>query len=206
MSGTASASAPSPHPVIHPSVYVAPSAQLFGAFEIGPESSIWPNVVVRAEAQYVKVGRFSNLQDFVMIHVGYGHPTEIGDFCSITHHATVHGCRIEDDCLIGINAVVMDGAVIGRGSIVAGGAMVREGSVFAPGSIIAGVPAKQIAERDNARANRMNAWQYHWNAQSYRRGDHRAWSSPEYATWLREIAAKIDRDEDLAAAPRSSPA
>lgn len=206
MSGTAPASAPSPHPVIHPSVYVAPSAQLFGAFEIGLESSIWPNVVVRAEAQHVKVGRFSNLQDFVMIHVGYGHPTEIGDFCSITHHATVHGCRIEDDCLIGINAVVMDGAVIGRGSIVAGGAMVREGSVFAPGSIIAGVPAKQIAERDNARANRMNAWQYHWNAQAYRRGDHRAWSSPEYATWIREIAARIDRDEDLAAAPRSSPA
>ncbi len=86
----------------------------------------------------------------------------------------------------------MDGAVIGRGSIVAGGAMVREGSVFAPGSIIAGVPAKQIAERDNARANRLNAWQYHWNAQAYRRGQHRSWTGPEYEAWLREIAAKIE--------------
>ncbi len=189
-------------PGIDPSVFVAPTAQLFGSIEIGAESSVWPNVVVRAESHHVKVGRYTNLQDFVMIHIGYEHPTEIGDFCSITHHATVHGCRIEDDCLIGINAVVMDGAVIGRGSIVAGGAMVREGSVFGPGSIIAGVPAKQIAERDNARANRMNAWQYHWNARAYRRGDHRAWTGPEYEAWLREIAAKIERDEDLEVAPR----
>lgn len=189
---------------IDASVFVAPTAQLFGAIEIGVGSSVWPNVVVRAEAHHVRVGRYTNLQDFVMIHIGYGHPTEIGDFCSITHHATVHGCRIEDDCLIGINAVVMDGAVIGRGSIVAGGAMVREGSVFGPGSIIAGVPAKQIAERDNARPNRLNAWQYHWNAQAYRRGDHRAWTRPDYEAFMREIAAKIERDEDLAAAPRQA--
>ncbi len=193
-------------PVIHPSVFVAPSAQLYGALELGAESSVWPNVVVRAEAHHVKIGRYTNLQDFVMIHVGYGHPTEIGDFCSITHHATVHGCRIEDDCLIGINAVVMDGAVIGRGSIVAGGAMVREGSVFGPGSIIGGVPAKLVAERDCARANRLNAWQYHWNARAYRRGDHRAWTGPDYEAWIREIAAKIERDEDLEAAPRPAPA
>lgn len=190
--------------MIHPSVWVAPTAQLYGALEIGAESSVWPNVVVRAESHHVKVGRYTNLQDFVMIHIGYGHPTEIGDFCSITHHATVHGCRIEDDCLVGINAVVMDGAVIGRGSIVAGGAMIREGSVFPPGSIIAGVPAKQVAERDCARANRMNAWQYHWNARAYRQGNHRAWTGPEYEAWLREIAEKIERDEDLLAAPRSA--
>lgn len=193
-------------PRIHSSVFIAPTAQLFGGIEIGAESSIWPNVVIRAEAHHVKVGRYTNLQDFVMIHVGYGHPTEIGDFCSITHHATVHGCRIEDDCLVGINAVVMDGAVIGRGSIVAGGAMVREDSVFPPGSIIAGVPAKKLAERDSARANRRNAWQYHWNARAYRRGDHRAWTGPEYEAFIREIAAKIERDEDLAVAPRNAPA
>jgi len=189
-------------PRLDPSVWCAPSALLHGHVRIGAESSVWPNVVVRAEAHHVQVGRYTNLQDFVMIHVGYAHPTEIGDFCSITHHATVHGCRIEDDCLIGINAVVMDGAVIGRGSIVAGGAMVREGSVFPPGAIIAGVPAKQIAERDNARANRRNAWQYHWNARAYRRGDHRAWTGPEYEAFMREIDAKLERDLDLAAAPR----
>ena len=184
-------------PKIDPSVYLHESAQLYGRVDIGAESSVWPNVVVRAETMHVRVGRYTNLQDFVMIHVGYGHPSEIGDFCSITHHSTIHGCRIEDDCLIGINAVVMDGAVVGAGSIVAGGAMIREDSVFAPGSIIAGVPAKQIAERDSARANRQNAWQYHWNAQAYKRGDHRSWDSAEYKDWIRELAAKIERDEDL---------
>lgn len=182
---------------IHPSVFLHPTAQLYGRVSIDAESSVWPNVVVRAEANEVRVGRYTNLQDFVMIHVGYGDSTEIGDFCSITHHATVHGCRIEDDCLVGINAVVMEGAVIGRGSIVAGGAMIREGSEFAPGSIIAGVPAKQIAERDSARPNRLNAWQYHWNAKAYARGDHRSWTGPEYEAWLREITLAIETDADL---------
>ena len=182
---------------IDASVYRHASAQIYGRVEIGAESSIWPNVVIRAEAHAVRIGRYTNLQDFVMVHIGYGHSTEIGDFCSITHHATVHGCKIEDDCLIGINAVVMDGAVVGKGSIVAGGAMIKEGSVFAPGSIIAGVPAKLVAERDCAKANRMNAWQYHWNAQAYKRGDHRSWDGPEYDTWIKDLALKVERDEDL---------
>lgn len=184
-------------PTIDPSVYQHESALLYGKITVGAESSIWPNVVLRAEANEIRIGRYTNLQDFVMVHIGYGHSTEIGDFCSITHHTTVHGCKIEDDCLIGINAVVMDGAVIGEGSIVAGGAMIREESEFPPGSIIAGVPAKQIAERDSSKANRQNAWQYHWNAQAYKRGGHRAWDGAEYEAWMREMVDKIDRDEDL---------
>jgi carbonic anhydrase/acetyltransferase-like protein (isoleucine patch superfamily) len=183
---------------IDPSVFVSPSAQIYGSVEIEAESSIWPNVVIRAEAQHVRIGRYTNLQDFVMVHVGYDDPTEIGDFCSITHHATVHGCKIEDDCLIGINAVVMDGAIIGKGSIVAGGAMIRENSVFEPGSIIAGVPAKKIGERDSARPNRKNAWLYHLNAQAYKRGDHRAWATPEYEQRLRELDIQLETDADLA--------
>ena len=188
----------SERPEIDPDIFVAPTAQIFGNVQIGAESSIWPNVVIRAECQHVRVGRYTNLQDFVMIHVGYEHATEIGDFCSITHHSTIHGCKIEDDCLVGINAVVMDGAVIGRGSIIAGGAMIREDAKFAPGSIIAGVPAKQIGERDSARANRRNAWQYHWNAEAYKRGEHRAWVGPAYERWILELSAKLETDADLA--------
>ena len=184
-------------PEIAPNVFVAPTAQIFGNVQIGSESSIWPSVVIRAECQHVRVGRYTNLQDFVMIHVGFEHGTEIGDFCSITHHSTIHGCKIEDDCLVGINAVVMDGAMIGKGSIIAGGAMIREDSVFGPGSIIAGVPAKQIAERDSARANRQNAWIYHWNAAAYKRGDHRAWTGPDYKRWLVELAKELETDADL---------
>jgi carbonic anhydrase/acetyltransferase-like protein (isoleucine patch superfamily) len=139
----------------------------------------------------------TNIQDFVMVHVGYEDATTIGDFCSITHHATVHGCTIEDHCLVGINAVVMEGARIGRGSIVAGGAVVREGASYPPGSIIAGIPAKKIAERDNARANRLNAWLYHRNAQHTRRGDYRAWEGAEFDAWRRAKRAEIEADRDL---------
>ena len=181
----------------HESVWVAPGAQLYGKIAIGEGSSIWPCCVIRCECHSVRIGRMTNLQDFVMIHVGYGEPTVIGDFCSITHHATVHGCTIEDHCLVGINAVVMDGAVIGRGSIVAGGALVPEGRVYPPGSVIAGVPAKVIAQRDSARANRINAWVYHRNAQRTRAGDQRAWTGEEYASWLVAKRAEVERDMDL---------
>jgi len=87
--------------------------------------------------------------------------------------------------------------MIGKGSIIAGGAMIREDAAFGPGSIIAGVPAKQIAERDSARANRQNAWIYHWNAEAYKRGDHRAWTGPDYKRWLVELAKKLETDADL---------
>ena len=165
---------------IDPSVYVAPSAELYGRIQVGEGSSLWPHCVVRSECQHVRVGRMTNLQDFVMVHVGYDHPTEIGDFCSITHHATIHGAVVEDDCLIGIQATVMDGAVIGRGSIVAPGAVVREAMVVPPESIVAGVPAKVLKQRNSTAENRLNAWHYHRNAQAYKRGEQRAWDGAEY--------------------------
>jgi carbonic anhydrase/acetyltransferase-like protein (isoleucine patch superfamily) len=181
---------------IDESVYVAQGVQLYGKISVGAESALWPNVVIRAEANEVRIGRYTNLQDFVMVHIGYGNDTVIGDFVSITHHSTIHGCTIEDDCLIGINAVIMDGAVIGRGSIVAGGAMVTEAKEFPPNSIIAGVPAKLVKERDNVHENRLNAWQYHYNAQCYKRGHHRAWEGPEYEAWLVQKRADIAAGRD----------
>jgi carbonic anhydrase/acetyltransferase-like protein (isoleucine patch superfamily) len=181
---------------IHASAWIAPSALLSGAVSIAADVSVWHNAVMRAECCEIEIGRMTNIQDFVMIHVAFASPTRIGEFCSITHHATVHGCTIEDHCLVGINAVVMDGAVIGRGSIVAGGALVPEGKVFPPGSIIAGVPAKVIAQRDSARANRMNAWVYHRNAQRTRAGDQRAWTGDEYERWLVAKRAEVERDAD----------
>jgi len=182
---------------IDPSAWVAPSAQLYGKISIAGNASVWHNVVMRAECCHIEIGRMTNIQDFVMIHVSFDAPTVIGEFCSITHHATVHGCTIEDHCLVGINAVVMDGARIGRGSIVAGGAMVPEGREYPPGSILAGVPAKVIAERDSSRANRLNAWVYHRNAERSRRGDFRAWTGDEYRAWHEAKRAEVERDGDL---------
>ncbi len=186
-----------PDLAIHSSVWVAPSAQLFGKIAIGEDSSVWHNVVARAECQEIRIGRMTNVQDFVMLHVGYDVPTIIGDFCSITHHATVHGAALGNACLIGIGAVIMDGAVIGEGSIVAGGAVVTEGATFSKGSVIAGVPARQIAERDSARANRLNAWLYHRNAQATQRGLHRTWDGPEFEAWRDAKRAEIEEDGDV---------
>ncbi len=184
-------------PKIDPSAWIAPTAQLYGAIEIAQNVSIWHNAVLRAECQRIEIGRMTNLQDFAMAHIAYDNPTVIGDFCSITHNATIHGCTVGDHCLVGIGAVIMDRAVIGEGSIVAGGAFVTERSVFPPHAIIAGVPAKQIGERDCARANRLNAWMYHRNAEFTRRGDYGAWIGPEYDAWLEAKSAEIEADRDL---------
>jgi carbonic anhydrase/acetyltransferase-like protein (isoleucine patch superfamily) len=184
-------------PIVATSAWVAPSAQLYGAVSVGEDVSIWHNAVLRAECQHIQIGRMTNVQDFVMVHVGFDEPTRIGEFCSITHHTAIHGCVIGDHCLIGINAVIMDGAVIGRGSIVAGGAFVKEGSVFPENSIVAGIPAQQIAERDNSRANRLNAWVYQRNAEFSRRGDHRAWVGDEYESWHARKIEQIESDQDL---------
>jgi len=181
--------------------WIAPTAQIFGRVAVGAGSSLWHNAVARAECQEIRIGRCTNVQDFAMLHVGYAHPTRIGDFCSIAHHATVHGCTLEDAVLVGVGAVIMDGAVVGAGAIVAGGAVVPEGRVVAPGSVVAGVPAKPISVGDHSRANRMNAWLYHRNAEAYRRGEHRAWDGPDFEAWRRAKQAEVDTDLDLAAFP-----
>ncbi len=186
---------------IHESVWIAPGVQIYGRVSIAAHASLWPNAVIRAEAQSVRIGRMTNLQDFAMVHVGYDAPTVIGEFCSITHRATIHGATIGDHCLIGIGATIMDGAVIGKGSIVGGGALVPEGVEFPPGAIVVGIPAKQIAARDASRENRLNAWQYQRNASFYRRGLSRAWDGPEYLAWIAAKRAQVEADRDLAEEP-----
>ena len=182
---------------IHESAFLADSARVYGKVELAEGVSLWHHVVMRAECQQIRVGRMTNIQDFAMLHVGYDAPTTIGEFCSITHRATIHGATIGDHCLIGIGATIMDGAVIGKGSIVGGGALVPEGKEFPPGSIIVGIPAKVIATRDASRENRLNAWQYRRNAEHYQRGAHRAWDGADYRAWIAAKRAEVEADRDL---------
>jgi carbonic anhydrase/acetyltransferase-like protein (isoleucine patch superfamily) len=153
--------------------YVHESAWLYGNVQLGTQASIWINAAIRAELHEVLIGDRSNIQDFVMIHVGYDTPTIIGDDTSITHHATLHGCTIGDRCLIGINATIMDGAVIGNNSVVAGQSIVTEGKHFPENSIIAGVPARVVATRDSSSGNTANARFYVENAKNYAAGKER---------------------------------
>lgn len=163
---------------VNSAAYIHPSAQIYGAVEISEGSSVWINVAMRAETLSIEIGAHTNIQDFTMIHVGATTPTIVGNHCSITHHCTIHGCTIGDNCLIGINATIMDGAVIGENSIVAGGAFVREGTIVPPNSIVIGIPARLSKTRNNWVANRLNAFLYEQNAEAYARGEHRVWSDP----------------------------
>jgi len=168
-----------PGVVVDAAAFVHSTAQLYGDVRIGPGASIWPNVVMRAEALHIEIGEGANVQDFVMVHIGFGSPTIIGPWCSITHHVTIHGCSIGADCLIGINATIMDGAVIGENSIIAGHAFVKEGAVIPPNSIVMGQPASVVRERNSKRANRTNGVLYKMNAEAFATGDFRVWSRPD---------------------------
>ncbi len=130
-------------PRLHPSVFIDDSAQVIGDVEIGEESSIWMCVVVRGDVNHIRIGRRTNIQDGTIVHVMIRtHPTIIGNEVTIGHAAVVHGCTIEDRCLIGMGAILLNGAHVGSGSIIAAGSLVTEGMTIPPRSLVIGSPAK----------------------------------------------------------------
>ena len=130
-------------PSVDPTAYVDTSAQIIGDVHVGPESSVWIILVMRGDVNRIRIGARTNIQDLTLVHVMRDtHPTTIGDNVTIGHSAVIHGCTIEDRCLIGMGAVLLNGCRIGTGSIVAAGALVPEGMVIPPGSMVMGMPAK----------------------------------------------------------------
>ncbi len=129
-------------PRIGANVYIAPTAVVIGDVEIMDGASVWYGAVVRGDLAAIRIGRDANIQDNCTIHVDAGQPAHIGESVVVGHNAVVHGCTIEDYCLIGINAVVLNGARIRSGSIVAAGAVVLEKQSIGPLELAAGVPAK----------------------------------------------------------------
>ena len=149
--------------------FIHESAWLYGKVYVGPGASIWPNVVTRAEFLEIRIGARTNIQDFVMIHVGAMTPTIVGEDCSITHHVILHGCDIGDRCLIGINATIMDGAKIGANSIVAGTVSCVKTASFPRIHYCRGA-GKVVGTRDNGTANTINAAMYQRFAAAYAEG------------------------------------
>jgi carbonic anhydrase/acetyltransferase-like protein (isoleucine patch superfamily) len=129
-------------PDVSESAWVAGGATLIGSVTIGARSSVWFATVLRADGDRIVVGEETNLQDGVVVHADPGFPVSVGDRVSVGHRAVVHGCTVEDDVLIGMGAVVLNGAHIGHSSLVAAGAVVLEGTAVPPRSLVAGVPAK----------------------------------------------------------------
>ena len=130
--------------MIHETVKIFPGAKLVGNVEIGQDSSVWYNAVLRGDMEKIKVGRFSNIQDNCVLHTSKKHPVLIDDYVSVGHAAVLHGCNIKTNCLIGMNSTILNQAEIGKNSIVGAGAVVTEGKKFPPRSLLLGMPAKKI--------------------------------------------------------------
>jgi carbonic anhydrase/acetyltransferase-like protein (isoleucine patch superfamily) len=129
---------------LHPTAFIAPGAVVVGEVSLGARSSVWFNSVLRGDTDRIEVGDDSNIQDNSTVHMDEGYPALIGDRVTVGHRAVIHGCVIEDDCLIGMGAVLLSGARIGTGSLIAAGAVVREGQQIPPGSLALGLPARVI--------------------------------------------------------------
>lgn len=131
-------------PEVDPTAYIADSAELIGCVKIGPRASVWPQCVLRGDINSIELGEGSNIQDGTIVHLADDYGVKIGKYTTIGHKAMIHACVIEDECLIGMCATILDGAVIGRGSIVGAGALVTKGMIVPPNSLVVGLPAKVI--------------------------------------------------------------
>lgn len=158
-------------PVIDPAAYVAPNASVIGRVFLAAGSSVWFGTVLRGDIDEIRIGAGSNVQDNAVLHVDEGKPCHVGRCVTIGHGAIVHGCTVEDECLIGMGAVILSGARIGRGSLVGAGALVPEGREIPPGSLVVGVPAR-VARRLTAGEQeviRAAAVRYRENARRFLR-------------------------------------
>ncbi len=139
-------------PKVHPSAWIAGSADVIGDVELGEESSVWFTTVVRGDVNFIRIARGTNLQDGTVIHVNRnGTPTIVEEYVTVGHAARLHGCHIKSNCLIGIGAIVLDGAVLEEECVVAAGAMVSPGTVVPKGSLLMGTPARvkrQVSDKD----------------------------------------------------------
>jgi len=134
-------------PTIHESAFIAKGAVILGDVEIGEDSSVWYNCVLRGDVHEIRIGNRTNIQDLTMCHTTYNkYPLHVGDNVTVGHKAMLHGCTVEDAVLIGMNATILDRAVIRAYSMVAAGAVVREGFEVPEGTLVAGVPAKVVRE------------------------------------------------------------
>jgi len=149
-------------PQIDDQAFVAPTAVVVGAVTMGPHSSLWYGAIARADADQIEIGEGSNVQDGCTLHSDEGFPLLIGKGVTVGHRVVLHGARVDDDVLVGMGSIVMNGAHIGSGSIVAAGAVVTPGTVVPPNSVVGGVPAKVLrpATDDDMAHIRGNAASY----------------------------------------------
>lgn len=161
--------------MIDPTAFVAPGAIVLGDVYLGEESSVWYNAVLRGDTDRIMIGSQTNIQDLSMIHADPGVPCTVGNRVTVGHRVILHGCTIEDDCLIGMGAIILNKVRVGRGSVIAAGAVVLEGVEIPPGSLVVGLPARVIRPVDESAARMLEHGWRHYVDQARR---HRAGTFP----------------------------
>jgi carbonic anhydrase/acetyltransferase-like protein (isoleucine patch superfamily) len=160
------------HPVIHPSAYVAPGADIIGRVRLEKDSSVWFGCVLRADVHRIVIGAATNIQDGTIMHVDDDHPCLIADHVHVGHHANLHGCSVERGAMIGIGAIVLSGARVGAGAIIGAGSVVLEGTKIPPRTLAVGAPAKVVRKLGAKDINYVKWWnaKYVKLARIYRQG------------------------------------
>ena len=130
--------------MIHPSAFIAPGAVVLGDVSLGRDSSIWYNSVLRGDMAPITIGDETNVQDLTMVHVDAGVPCTLGKRVGVGHRAILHGCTVEDECLIGMGAILLNHVRVGTGSVIAAGAVIPEGMEIPPGSLVIGMPGRVV--------------------------------------------------------------
>lgn len=150
-------------PTVPESAWVAPSADVVGDVELGEGASVWYSCVLRGDIEPIRIGADTNVQDLTMVHVDRGKPAVVGPGVGIGHRAVIHGCEIEENCLIGMGATILSGATIGRGSVVAANALVTEGTEVPPGSLVVGMPGEVVRPVDEELRERIRSTVEHYS-------------------------------------------
>lgn len=154
--------------MIHPTAFIASTAAVMGDVALGAESSVWYGAVLRGDMAPIRIGACTNLQDGVIVHVDEGVPCTVGERIGVGHRAILHGCTVEDDCLVGMGATLLNHVVLGRGSVVAAGAVLREGMRVPPGSLVMGVPGRVVRPVDEELTRRIEFTWKHYVEQARR--------------------------------------
>jgi carbonic anhydrase/acetyltransferase-like protein (isoleucine patch superfamily) len=151
-------------PQIDPSAYVSPHAVVIGDVRLAARSSVWPTAVLRGDINFIEIGEGSNIQDGCIVHLAEDLPVRVGRLVTVGHRAILHACVVEDECLIGMGATILDGAVIGRGSIIGAHALVTKYAQIPPGSLVMGMPGKVVRALQPAEIADLRTWADHYIA------------------------------------------